>query len=414
MLTWEYPPRIEGGLAQHVFDLSHALSRQGVEITVITCGTPGAPPFEDDSGIKVYRVTPYAISPPDFPLWVLQLNTAMLETAIPVIQKNGEPDIIHAHDWLVAFAARALKHAYRLPLVVTIHATEFGRHNGLHTPLQNYISNVEWWLTFEAWRVIVCSRYMENELKYIFQLPHDKIRIIHNGVDPANYEVRAAKVTRDLYAAPDEKIVFYIGRLVREKGVQVLLRAAPKILAGHPRTKFVIGGRGPYEEELKRLAASLGLAQSVYFTGYVDNEVRNDLYAWADVAVFPSLYEPFGIVALEAMAAKTPVVVSDTGGLSEIVEHEVDGLKVPVDAPDALANAVLRLLCNPDLGRLLRDRAYQKVVTQYNWQRVARETRSVYKAVREERQRSNWVSPLDTPKIERLFGKVTQIFGRYT
>ena len=413
MLTWEYPPRIEGGLAQHVYDLSHALSRQGVDVTVITCGTSGAPSFEDDRGVNVYRVTPYALSPPDFPLWVLQLNTAMLET-VPVINKNNKPDLIHAHDWLVAFAARALKHAYRLPLVVTIHATEFGRHNGLHTPLQNYISNVEWWLTFEAWRVIVCSRYMEHELKYIFQLPGDKVRIIHNGVDPANYEVRTARVTRDMYAAPGEKIVFYVGRLVREKGVQVLLHAVPKILAGHPRTKFVIAGKGPYQEDLKRLAARLGIAQSVYFTGYVDNEVRNALYSWADVAVFPSLYEPFGIVALEGMAARTPVVVSDTGGLSEIVEHEVDGLKVPPDAPEALASAVLRILHHPDFGRLLQDRAYKKVLTQYNWQHVARQTRSVYVEVREERQRSNWVSPLDAQKSEHFLGKVTQLFGRYT
>ncbi|MEW6726204.1 glycosyltransferase family 4 protein [Desulforudis sp. 1088] len=390
MLSWEYPPKSVGGLAQHVYDLTSAMARQGVEVHLITCAAAGAPRYETVNGVNVYRVHPYQVSTPDFPTWVLQFNIAMLEEVIPLTRRYGAFDIIHAHDWLVAYAARALKHALTAPLIATIHATEFGRNNGLHNQLQNYISNVEWWLTYEAWRVIVCSRYMEGEIKYVFQTPADKIAVINNGVDPANFAHRSQRVNRDFYAAPNEKIVFYVGRLVPEKGVQVLIRAMPNILAHCPATKFVIAGKGPYEQELRSLAAHLGLQNRVYFTGYINDEVRNALYHWAEAAVFPSLYEPFGIVALEAMAARTPVVVSDTGGLSEIVEHGVTGLKAYTGDANSLAHNIIHLLTNPSLAKMIQERAFRMVQTQYDWNTIARQTVDVYRQVDRERRNRDW------------------------
>ncbi len=410
MLSWEYPPRSVGGLAQHVYDLSSALAGIGEEVHVLTCGAPGVPDYEQVNGVHVHRFQNYQISAPHFVTWVAQLNIAMLERAIPLFSELGGVHIIHAHDWLVAYAARALKHAWRLPLVATIHATEYGRNCGLHNDIQRHISDIEWWLTYEAWKVICCSQYMKNEVRHVFQVPEDKIQVIVNGVNPANFSTRTIRVTRDQFAAPDERIVFYVGRLVREKGVQVLLDAAPQILSRHPQTKFIIAGKGPYAEELHRQAVNLGIAQRVYFTGYIDDEVRNTLYSWADVAVFPSLYEPFGIVALEGMAAKTPVVVADTGGLSEIVEHGVDGLKFYPGNSRSLADMIVWLLKDRQLAQNLRQQAYRKVLEKFNWHDIALATRRVYQQVWNEYRRVPWYGPY--ARGNRLFSRMSRLFAR--
>ncbi|AEF94568.1 glycosyl transferase group 1 [Desulfotomaculum nigrificans CO-1-SRB] len=390
VFSWEYPPISVGGLAQHVFDLTQAMAKQGDDIHVITRGNGSIPDFENVQGVKVYRVNPFKVSSTDFVTWVMQLNMAMLETVIPLLNEL-DVEIIHAHDWLVAYAAKVCKHAYHIPLISTIHATEWGRHNGLHNDMQRHISDIEWWLTYESWRVICCSHYMHGELRHVFQLPADKIRIIPNGVNPGNFKFSAdTTYHRDTYAAPDEKIVYYVGRLVPEKGVQVLLDAVPKILYYHPKTKFVIAGTGPFADELKNKANQMGIGHKVYFTGYVNDLARNSLYHYADVAVFPSLYEPFGIVALEAMAAQTPVVVSDTGGLGEIIHHGVNGMKAYTGNANSLADNILHCLMDPVSARRMREQAYRDVLEQYNWDNIARETKKVYQEIINENRHTHW------------------------
>lgn len=389
MLSWEFPPKNVGGLAQHVYDLTGAMVQQGTEVHLITVGAPGIAEYERVQGVHVHRVTPYQLTTPDFITWVMQLNIAMLEKCLHLVNNHSNNyDIIHAHDWLVAYAARALKHALKIPLTATIHATEHGRNNGLHNDLQRHISQLEWWLCYEAWRVIVCSQYMHQELRHVFQVPEDKLNIIPNGVNPENFVVQSYNVDRNNYAAPDEKIVFYVGRLVREKGVQVLIDAIPKILHYHPKTKFVIAGKGPYEITLKRQAKRLGVEQHIYFTGYIDDDTRNNLYNFADVAVFPSLYEPFGIVALEGMAAKTPVVVSDTGGLGEIINHGVNGLKTYTGNENSLADNILHILLNPQEANRMKEQAYQEVVKKYNWHGIAGQTIALYQQLVGDQQRA--------------------------
>jgi len=411
MLSWEYPPKSVGGLARHVYDLTNALASIGVDIHLITSGGMGAPHFEEINGVKVHRVEPYRVSSPDFVTCVAQFNVALLEKAIPLMASNYDFQILHAHDWLVAYAARAIKHAGRLPLVVTIHATEYGRNNGLHNDTQRHISDIEWWLTYEAWRVICCSHFMEDEVKRVFQLPQDKIAVIPNGVAPGNFKTLSKNARRSDYAAPDEKIIFYVGRMVQEKGVQVLLDAAPEILAHYPQAKFIIAGKGPYLDALKNQASALGIANRVYFTGYISDEVRNSLYSWADVAVFPSLYEPFGIVALEAMAARTPVVVSDCGGISEIVRHGVDGLKANTGNSHSLAQNILALLRQPQLGESLREEAYRKVTEEFNWKAIARKTASVYREVWEAHRSTPWFSE---ERQSGFFGRFNRLLARYS
>lgn len=410
MLSWEFPPKSIGGLAQHVYDLTSALAEIGEEVHLITVGAHGAPEFELVNGVRVYRVYPYQVSSPDFVTWVTQLNIALVERGISVMQELGDVHLVHAHDWLVAYAARALKHAYKLPLVATIHATEYGRNYGLHNDMQRHISDVEWWLNYEAWRVICCSLYMKGEVQHVFQVPDDKIRVIANGVNVENFKVRRHKVNRDWYAAPDEQIVFYVGRLVREKGVQVLLDATPEIMAHRPKTKIVIAGKGPHEGALRHQVKSIGIANRVYFTGYIDDETRNSLYSWASVAVFPSLYEPFGIVALEAMAARVPVVVSDSGGLGEIVRHGFDGLKAYPGNSKSLADMVLWLLNDNNLAEKIKNQAYRRVVEDFNWKEIARQTREVYREVWSARRNSYWYDAAE--RHGGLFERVSRLFNR--
>jgi glycosyltransferase involved in cell wall biosynthesis len=392
MFSWEFPPRVVGGLARHVHDLTVALADGGIEVDVVSVDEDGtAPPFETMQGVNIYRVKPYHLVPRDFISGILQLNVVMLEQALSLLQQGETYDLVHAHDWLVAYAARAVKHAVKLPLVATIHATEYGRNRGLHTDEQRYISDVEWWLTYEAWKVICCSNYMQHELQRVFQLPQDKIEVVANGVDPRQFRAgRNDAGIRSRFAARGEKIVFFVGRLVQEKGIHILLDAVPRILAAEPETKFIIAGKGPILEALRGQARNLGIEQHVVFTGYIDDFTRNALYQASSVAVFPSLYEPFGIVALEAMAANVPVVVADNGGLSEIVEHGVDGLKCYTGNAVSLADQVVTILQNDRFGWRLADRASRKIQTLYSWQEIARQTRNIYRNVLTEHNESSW------------------------
>lgn len=389
-LSWEYPPHSVGGLARHVEDLVHALVSEQQEVHVITMGQPGGNQIQGQ-GVFVHRVEAYPVHAPDFLTWVLQLNVRFLEEAMMIWRHYGPFNMVHAHDWLVAFAGRALKHAHRLPLVATIHATEAGRNRGLYNDLQRYIHSVEWWLTYEAWRVIVCSQHMREEVQGLFQVPPDKIVVIPNGVVLSKFrEIHPDAALRRRYALPQERIIFFVGRLVVEKGVQVLLEAMPKVLASCPEAKLVVAGQGPMEGELKNRAWELGIAHKVCFTGYLDDRTRNQLYRLAEVAVFPSLYEPFGIVALEAMAAGVPVVVSETGGLKEIVTHGVNGLRAFPGNPNSLADNIIALLKDPVLATRVKEGGTRLVEDVYDWKRIARRTLQLYTAVYEEYRRTPW------------------------
>ncbi|MGI6711570.1 MAG: glycosyltransferase family 4 protein [Bacillota bacterium] len=402
MLSWEYPPQSVGGIARHVDDLTRELARQGEEIHVLTSSLNNTPEKEVINHVHVYRAKAINVPARDFTTWILQLNFSLLKKAIEIWQSDGPFDLIHAHDWLVAFSSYTLKHLYKIPLISTIHATEYGRNQGLHNDTQRYISDVEWWLTYESWKVIVCSNYMKAELENIFQVPSDKIHIVPNGVEPRAFEYVDSTFSREEYALENEKIVFFVGRLVPEKGVQVLLDAVPKILCHCPDTKFVIAGKGPSEEYLKSKAHKSNIGEKIYFTGYIDDNTKNGLYRSSDVAVFPSTYEPFGIVALEAMAAHTPVVVSDVGGLSEIVEHGVDGLKIYSGNPNSLADNIIRLLKDPVLANDLQKKAYQKINNCFSWKKITRETRDVYQVVRQEFNNGHWEKPFSIEKFNPL------------
>ena len=379
MLTWEYPPRVVGGIARVVNDLSKRLIKDGHDVTVVTYKEGNVPYYELDKGVKVYRVDNFMINANNFIDWIMQLNFNMIAKASEIIRKEGKFDVIHAHDWLVAYAAKTLKQAYDIPLVSTIHATEAGRNSGIRDAQQKYINDTEWMLTYESTEVIVNSNYMKGDLQRLFGLPFEKINVVPNGVNLLNYSgIERDYEFRRRYAMDNEKIILFMGRLVYEKGVQHLIAAMPKILQGYHDAKLVIAGKGGMIDELRNEANALGLGDKVYFAGYINGKDVGKLYKAADVAVFPSTYEPFGIVALEAMLAETPVVVSDIGGLNEIVQHRENGMKCYAGNANSIADSILELLYNPGLCSCVVKKAKAKVRNEYNWNKIAQDTHFIY------------------------------------
>jgi glycosyltransferase involved in cell wall biosynthesis len=393
MLTWEFPPRVIGGISPHTYNLSRSLAKTGAKVYVVTCDFPGASQHETTDGVEVYRIDSYKNPAPDFATWVYLMNINMQKEAAALVRSlGGKIDIFHAHDWLVATAGIGLKHVFRRPFFATMHSTEIGRRNGIHTDYERMIHETEAWLTYEAWKVICCSDYMISHVRWAFGLPPDKLVRVPNGV---NFEVYARKENenvsqfRSRFALPQEKIVLFVGRLVHEKGAQVLVSAIPKVLE-KINAKFVFVGNGYMKDQLSDLVRGMGIAHKVMFTGFVDDETLRKLQKCADVSVVPSLFEPFGIVALEAMAAGSPVVVSDIGGLSEIVNHEVDGVKVFTGNPDSLSWGIIRVLTDEAFANRLRTNARRKVREKYDWDTIAQQTKTVYEAVLSEYSKSFW------------------------
>ncbi|MEM2873662.1 MAG: glycosyltransferase family 4 protein [Nitrososphaerales archaeon] len=391
MLSWEFPPRTVGGISPHVYNLSSHLARMGVDTYVVTCDFPGAPEYEEVNGVHVIRVDSYKTPSPDFATWDYLMNVNMQKEAATIISNlNGKVDLIHAHDWLVANAAIGLKHIFRIPLLATIHSTEIGRRNGLHTNYERMIHETEAWLAHEAWKVVCCSQYMVSHTRWAFGLPEDKVVMIPNGVNADVFKQEFKKQEfRSKFAEPDEKIILFVGRLVNEKGVHVLINAMPKVLA-RVNAKLVIVGEGGMKDFLKVQVNNMRLAHKIFFTGFLDEQSVRFLYQCADVCVVPSLYEPFGIVALEAMAAKVPVVVSDTGGLSEIVEHDKTGVKVYPNNVESLAWGITRVLLDPSYAEWIRSNADRKVREMYNWSKIAEKVKALYQSICDEYQHGSW------------------------
>ncbi len=397
MLSWEFPPRVIGGISPHVHFLSKSLAKNGTKVYVVTCDFPDAPQHEVVDGVEVFRIDSYKNPSPDFATWVYLMNVNMQKEAAALINSlGGRVDVIHAHDWLVATAGIGLKHVFRRPLFVTMHSTEIGRRNGIHFDYERMIHETEAWLTYEAWKVICCSDYMVSHVQWAFGLPSDKLIMVPNGVNAeiyAKYEGDDLRGLRSRFALPNEKIVLFVGRLVYEKGVHVLVNAVQRVLQ-KVNAKFVIVGNGYMKDQLSGLVKNMGLTHKVLFTGFLDEESLRKLQKCADVSVVPSLFEPFGIVALEAMAAKSPVVVSDTGGLSEIVEHDVSGVKVYVNNPESLAWGITRVLTDEGYANWLRTNAYKKIHDKYNWDKIAQQTKSIYNNVLSEYSKSFWAQPI--------------------
>lgn len=385
MFSWEYPPHMVGGLGQHVFDLSRFLAAQGETVHIITPHVDTYPDYWIENGVHVHRVGLAAREGEDFKSWTFTFNSEAIREAVRLNGMVGGFDVVHAHDWLVAYAGRSLAKIFEIPLVATIHATEHGRNLGIHNRIQMEINEIEKNLALESDLVICCSNYMQEEVCNLFGRARGDLRIIPNGVDP------------DLFTSlPDEprfkikeedKVVCFMGRLVPEKGVWQLIECFPQVLEKEPRAVLYIGGRGPQKMQLEKLSRDLGIADRVIFTGFIAKQDRNYVYDRAKVAVFPSLYEPFGIVALEAMATYTPVIVGDVGGLAEIVDNRKNGVKVTPGNVDELAQAIIELLIDTEFANHLQETGYETVKSVYGWNVIAQNTLEVYREVIQSKNR---------------------------
>ncbi|MFG1889364.1 glycosyltransferase family 4 protein [Micromonospora sp. NPDC049051] len=385
MLSWEYPPVLVGGLGRHVHALSVALAAAGHEVTVVTRHTDGAPLEEYADGVRIVRA---AEDPVTFPLatssllaWTMAFNHTLTRAALRATEA-GAYDVIHAHDWLVAHTAMTLREHLDIPLVSTIHATEAGRHQGwLPEEMNRTIHGVEHWLASESGRVIVCSGYMRDEVTGLFGVPTGRVEVVPNGVEPHRWQVPAAAVAQARARfAGDGPLVTFAGRLVYEKGVQHLIAGLPRLRERHPGLRAVIVGDGPYRAELEAEVHRLGLGATVSLPGFLGGTDLPAVMAASDCFAVPSIYEPFGMVALEGAAAGAPLAVAATGGLAEIVEPGVTGMTFRPHDPDGLTEAVHALLSDTERARALARRARRMVHDQYGWSAIAQRTAASYAA----------------------------------
>jgi len=372
ILSWEYPPLVEGGLGRHVGRLSEELAAQGHEVHVVTRGGDGPPAAAVRAGVHVHRVaasaTPWDLDA--FLAWVEELDAGLVAAALAVA-RGGAFEVVHGHDWLVGDAADGLATALGVPLVMTFHATEHGRHEGrVHHHPQDRIHAAERRVARRADAVITCSGFMRAHVCEVFGVDPARVTAIPNGIDPPAAPPRPR---RPLGEPPQ---ILCVGRLVFEKGFQIALEALPRVLAALGDVSLLIAGSGPYEPELRARARELGIAGHVELLGWTADPELARLYATADVCAIPSLYEPFGLVALEAMAAGCPVIAADTGGLREVVPDGT-GLRVPPSQAADLAAAVERLLRDPALRERL-GAAGPAHAAHFGWAGTARVTAEVY------------------------------------
>lgn len=385
IVSWEYPPLIEGGLARHVRKLSEALVDRGLEVHVLTRGGDESDVEEKVAGVHIHRIVeperPSDLA--EFVTWVERMNSDMLAAGVD-LGDRFEFDCVHGHDWLVASACDHLARRFDCPLVTTIHATEYGRHQGwVDSHPQSHIHGVERWIANRSDRVITCSDFMRDQVIDVFGAEPGRVEVIHNGIDPEDLPEADPEMLAELrerFAAPDEKLVLLIGRLVYEKGFQLALEAMPRVIEEMPGTRFLVAGSGTHEEELHRLAGDLGLMDHGTFLGWIGDDVLTSLYRIADLTVVPSIYEPFGLVALEAMASECPCIAADTGGLREVVPLEGAGLRFRASDPEDLADAAIEVLADEDLSRRMVQEGLAHIRS-FDWADVAGKTEALYQSL---------------------------------
>ncbi|MGQ0573124.1 MAG: glycosyltransferase family 4 protein [Pseudonocardia sp.] len=395
ILSWEYPPVVVGGLGRHVHALATELAAGGHDVVVLSrhpAGTDAATHPTIDTRVAGVRVLHLAEDPPhlefgsrDLVAWTLAMGHAMVRAALTLlccVEPGGwRPEVVHAHDWLVAHPAITLADALRVPLVATLHATEAGRHAGwLSHPLNRQVHSVEWWLAQRADALVTCSSAMRAEVAQLFDLDPVPIAVIHNGIATAGWRVGPRRVAAAQRRWRDgrEPLLLYFGRLEYEKGCHDLVAALPRIRRRHPGTRLLLAGTGSQRDALADLARFRRVRRSVTFLGHLSDGDLAALLGAVDAAVLPSRYEPFGIVALEAAAAGAPLVASTAGGLGEVVVHGETGLSFAPGDVAGLARAVTGVLDDPAAARARAHAARERLAVDFDWTGIAAATAAVY------------------------------------
>ncbi len=387
-LTWEYPPVMYGGLGRHVHALADAQAANGHDVVVITqapnSAAPARVPWGSTGPVKVLRATidPSTHDPRDLLAHVAEMECEFTGRGNALFA-DWQPEVIHAHDWMVAHAAVALRRTCGAPLTATIHATEAGRNRGwVTTDLSTSIHGLEWWLANTSDAVITCSLTMRAEVHRLFGVGHTYI--VANGIEPDQWQAPEFETARISAENSDaQPLIAYTGRVEWEKGVQTLVSAMPALRRAHPDIRLLVAGRGSYLDEVRRQAGELGLGESVRFLGWVSEADLRAIVAASDLVVAPSLYEPFGLVALEAAAIGTPLVVARTGGLEEFAADDQRALTFSPGDAGSLEQAINRALAEPAATRQRAQAALEAVRADHDWRELARLTTAVYEHSRE-------------------------------
>jgi len=383
LLTREYPPNVYGGAGVVVDQLSHALRcRMAVEVRCFGDREPST------TGVTVRGYAPWERlrAGVDGPRFVPALET--LSIALAMARDPVDADVAHAHTWYADMAGLWIRTLHRIPLIVTLHSMEPLRPWKADQLGTGYLlsSWIEKTAVESADRVIAVSATMRQDIIEHFAVVPERVVVIHNGIDPDRFRHTA---TRDALAPLGVRspYVLFVGRITDQKGIFHLLEAAAAL---PPGVQVVLCAAAPdtpeIEERLRRAVA--GRADVLWINEMVSVDVVTQLYSHAAVFVCPSVYEPFGLINLEAMACETPVVASAVGGILEVVEDGVTGLLVPPARPAALAGALRRVLEDPQLGRRLGRAGRLRVEERFSWASVAERTERTYAEAIEEFQRA--------------------------
>jgi len=405
--VWEYPPRLVGGLGTYAEYLAHEFVDIGHDVSVFTLNDGNLKTREILRGVEVHRPL-IADASNIFPFFVVDdlkkwgtniklFNDIFIYNILSATKfLNGlikkeryRFDVVCVHDWLSSVAGLVVKNESKIPVVFHTHSTEWGRSGGHGSEV---VSHLEGAMAQNADRVITVSYAMQQDLiKHGW--PQSKISVVWNGVDPERYDPRKCQEEdvykiRELYKVPkDWNMLLFVGRLTWVKGVRNLLQAMPSVLREYPNTKLVILGKGEEQADIVETADRLGIKDKiVYRFDFVPEKERILHYAASDVCIFPSTYEPFGIVSLEAMALEKPVVVGARGvvGFKEqVISSGADqnGVHVNSEDPADIAWGINETLKNPEKARNWGENGRKRVLEYFTWRKVAEETIKIYESL---------------------------------
>lgn len=391
MLGWELPPHNSGGLGVACYQLCKALAQKGADIEFVlpyTAEHPGvdfmrinaAHPQDVEKVLKAgiaYDSFKYVKESGEVQEIDIFGQSAIYEQAVERIVDMASFDIIHAHDWLTCRAAIRAKMLTGKPLIVHLHSIEADR-SGTERGGNPYVREIEELALLIADRIVAVSQHTKNAIIREYDIPAEKIEVVHNHFDPSGLIAsdESDNAYRYLTAMKKQgyKVVANIGRLTIQKGLPNLLKAFSKVVDREPKTLLLVVGSGEQRNELIALSGELGIGRNVLFTEFQRGKNYRDAYAIADLFVMPSISEPFGLTALEAIGYGTPVLLSRQSGVSELIHNS---LKVDFWDVDEMANKIIAVVRNEPLQRELHKNSYREYLA-HSWEKSADKLLDIY------------------------------------
>jgi glycogen synthase len=375
LLTREYPPHVYGGAGVVVDQLSQALARR-IPVEVRCFAEAPSPPAPGALTVRGYASWPRLAAGPDGPRFAPALET--LAIGLAMARDAVDADVVHAHTWYADMAGLWIRTLYRIPLVVTLHSMEPLRPWKADQLGSGYLLStwIERTAVEAADRVIAVSGQMREDILRHFAVDPARVVVIHNGIDPERFRRVTRHDALERYGVRRPYVLF-VGRITDQKGIFHLLEAAAKL---PPDMQVVLCASAPDTPEIEaRLRRAVGQHPNVrWINSMVPVEEVVQLYSHAAVFACPSVYEPFGLINLEAMACETPVVASAVGGILEVVEDGISGYLVPPGRPDDLAAALRRVLDDPAAARAMGQAGRRRVEERFSWASVAARTEALY------------------------------------